>query len=98
MNSTMTTSQLIKEYKFLRDINFKLCAGTMKGITNKQVDEVVKRLKYLHLELVARKIIIEKKYKNLGGQTASEIITRPTIHRPEKKKLGKKKKGGRRRR
>ncbi len=95
---TSKTQEIIKEYNALVDINLKLKAGQMKGLTYKQYNKLYKRLKYLHLEMVAGNLIIETKHESLGGNTNSDLLKRETKSYPNRKKLGKKKKGGRRRR
>lgn len=89
--------EIIVEYFELSKTMMKIKGGRLNGIKRKEAYRMYERLCCLHLEMVARGLMEETKLERIGGKTNTENITRETIHRPEKKKLGKKKKGGRRR-
>ncbi len=88
---------VITEYNALTNQMLKLKGGRLKGCGKKQAVLIYERLAHLHCELVARGFIVESQLEDLGGKKNSENINRKTKHYPERKKLGKKKKGGRRR-
>ena len=89
---------LIKELQVQQLLIGDYRGGRVRGLDPRKMNKVYDRVCILHMELVARGIIRETPKKILNGKLNSDIINRKTIAYPTRKKLGKKKKGGRRRR
>ena len=93
-----STDQLYAEYILLASKLDAIRGGRFRaGGYKKHYNEMYDKASLLHLELIARGAMLEKPRGQLGGKTNSEVIKRGTISYPNRKKLGKKKKGGRRR-
>ena len=98
MNQSNDINKLYAEYVLLTNQLLAIRGGRYRKVGGRNTwDEIYEKAAIIHLELVARGAMAEDPREKLGGKTNSENLQRGTISYPKRKKLGKKKKGGRRR-